>query len=291
MKSILIFLLSFQLIAGYTYAETALLNLDHGFTWKAMFDAGFRPTHTDDGIDKCRQLNVHVQIRKHEGGEILDLGIGDVEFSLRENHLLEFMIFYGRERRTVAEVERKSEVFARIFGDAVTQKSKIAWFETKHSVDYGGRIIDPPITTREVNDKDASNHAKMDEQSVSYYFRSGINKITPMVEHFSISPKTSLNYYVPLLKKKIQPPVGYEHISLEPNTEKPPKASNSNDSPRNSTASSRPEKIRSSTDNNSINTSSKESAPFPWWLVPTSVIFLLLALAAWLKLRKAKPTS
>ena len=254
-----------------------------------MFDAGFRPFYTGDGIDKCRQLNVHLQIRKQEGGEILDLGIGDVEFSLRDDHLLVLVAFYGREYRTVPEVEEKSEFFARIFGDAVTQKSKIAWFETEHSVDYGGRKIDPPQIIRQVNDKDASNHAQIGEHSIFYYFRSGINKVTPMVERFSISLGSSQAYNSSLLKTKIQPPVGYEHVSLEPKTDKSPKVSNSS-APEDSTASSRPEKIRPTTDNKSINANAKKSDPFHWWLIASSIAIFVLALAGWLKARKSKST-
>lgn len=289
MKSILIFSLGFQLAAGFIQAETAIITLDHGFTWKAMFDAGFRPFYTGDGIDKCRQLNVRVQIRKQEGGEILDLGTGDIEFSLRDDHLLVLVAFYGREYRTVTEVEEKSEIFARIFGNAVTQKSKIAWFETKHSVDYGGRKIDPPQMIRQVDDKDAENGAKLGDLSIVYSFYSGNSREKSMLERISFSLGSHQAYNSPLLKKKIQPPVGYEHVSLESKTEKSPKASNSS-APENSTASIRPEKIRPTTADNSINASTKESAPFPWWLIVSSVAILALALAAWLKLRNAKPT-
>ena len=289
MKSILIFLLGFQLAAGFIQAETALITLDHGFTWKAMFDAGFRPFYTGDGIDKCRQLNVHLQIRKQEGGEILDLGMGDVEFSLRDDHLLVLVAFYGREYRTVAEVEEKSEVFARIFGDAVTQKSEIAWFETTHSVDYGGRKIDPPQIIRQVDDKDASNHAQIGDLSIFYSFKSINIKATPLAERFSLSLKSPQAYNSPPLETKIQPPAGYEHVSLEPKTDKSPKVSNSS-APEDSTASSRPKKIRPTTDNNSINTNVKKSDPFPWWLIASSIAIFILALAGWLKARKSKST-
>lgn len=289
MKSILIFLLGFQLAAGFIQTETALITLDHGFTWKAMFDAGFRPFHDGDGRFVCRQMNIHVQIRKQEGGEILDLGTGDVEFSLRDNHLLDLLSFYGREYRTVAEVEEKSEVFARVFGDAVNQKSKIAWFETKHSVDYGGRKLEPPQIIRQVDDKDAVTGAKIGDLSVVYSFYSGNARERPMLERISFSLGSPLAYKSPRLKTKIQPPAGYEHVSLEEKTDKSPKASNSSD-PENSTASSRPEKIRPTTADNSINASSKESAPFPWWLIASSIAIFVIALAAWLKLRKAKPT-
>jgi hypothetical protein len=217
MKSILLFLLSFQLTTGFIQAEATIITLDHGFTWKAMFDAGFRPLYTGDGTYKCRQLNVHVKIRKQEGGEVLDLGIGDTEFSLHDDHLLVLVAFYGREYRTVPEVERKTEVFAQILGDAIRKKSKITWFETEHSVDYGERKIDSPRIIREVNDKDALNSAKIGDLSICYSFQSGSNIVKSMVERFSFSLGSPQAYRASLLKTKIQPPIGYEHISLEPN--------------------------------------------------------------------------
>jgi hypothetical protein len=217
MKNVLLLLLIFQCLVGFVFAETALITLDRGFTWKAMFDAGFRPFYTGDGINKCRQLNVRVQVRKQEGGEILDLGIGDIEFTLRDDHLLVLVSFYGREYRAVADAEEKSEVFASVFGDTVNQKSKIAWFETKHSEDYGGQKIDPPQIIRQVDDKDASNHAQIGDLSIFYSFKSVNIKATPMAERFSVSLKSHQAYNTPSLETKIQPPAGYEYVSLEPN--------------------------------------------------------------------------
>jgi hypothetical protein len=44
-------------------------------------------------------------------------------------------------------------------------------------------------------------------------------------------------------------------------------------------------------DSKSSDAIAEKPASFPWWLIVSSVVILALALAAWLKLRKAKPTS
>ena len=103
MKYGLLLLSLFHLFTEFLRAEVVLITLDHGFTWKAMFDAGFRPVLVRDGLDKCCQLNVHLKIRKQEKGEILDLGVGDLEFSLLDEHFLELVAFYGHERRAVTD--------------------------------------------------------------------------------------------------------------------------------------------------------------------------------------------
>jgi hypothetical protein len=216
MKPILLLLVGIQILVGSARADTALITLDNGFTWKAVFDAGFRPIHIGDGTYGCRQMNVHVKIRKQEGGEILDLGLGDIEFSLRDGHLLDLVSFFGREFRAVDEVEEKSDVFSRIFGSAVRQRAQIAWFEVEHTVDYSGRKIDPPEITRQVDDKNAVNGAKIGDLSIVYSFRSANSREKPMVERLSIAFRSSEAMKGRPLKTKIEPPAGYEHVSLEP---------------------------------------------------------------------------
>lgn len=193
----------------------AIINVDEPLTWKSVFDAGFRPSLVGDGLDKCRQLNVHVKLKTATGAEVLDLGIGDVEFSLRDGHLLHLLAFYGREYRSVIEVEEKSRAFARMFGDNVTRKAEIGWFEVTNTVDYGGRAIDPPEVDRVVDHKNAINHAKRGDLSFFYNFRTANNRDRPMVERFSISLKSTEAMTVGRLKSRIEPPAGYEHLSLE----------------------------------------------------------------------------
>lgn len=197
-------------------AGEAMLNIDEPLTWKSVFDAGFRPSHVRDGLDKCRQLNVHVKLKTSKGAEVLDLGIGDVEFSLRDGHLLHLLTFYGREYRSVAEVEEKSRVFWRMFGGKVTRKAEIGWFEVKNTISYSGRPIDPPEITRVVDDKNAVNHAKSGDASIFYDFHSANSRDKPMVEQFSISLNSTEAMTAGRLKTKIEPPAGYEHVSLEP---------------------------------------------------------------------------
>jgi hypothetical protein len=62
------------------------------------------------------------------------------------------------------------------------------------------------------------------------------------------------------------------------------------DQSRKDTSLERPEKSRSPADGKSSDTITEKPAPFPWWLIMSSVGILVLALAGWLKSRKSKST-
>lgn len=281
MKSVLLLLIGLQVVVRSASADTAVITLDNGFTWKAVFDAGFRPSHIGDGTYGCRQMNVHVKIRKQEGGEILDLGIGDVEFSLRDGHLLDLISFYGREYRAVEEVEKKSDVFSRILGSTVRQRAKISWFEVEQTEDYSGRKIDPPEVTRQVDDKDAENGAKIGDLSIVYSFRSANSREKPMVERLSIALRSPEAMKGRPLKTKIEPPAGYEYVSLEPalvesaplpTAARDELAARKQSSPTVGPASSTP----SSSKSTAGNVAGKSEESFPW---PLIVAAILLAVA------------
>jgi hypothetical protein len=53
----------------------------------------------------------------------------------------------------------------------------------------------------------------------------------------------------------------------------------------------RSEKRQPVIDSKLSDTTTEKPAPFPWWLIVSSVVILALSLAAWLNARKAKPTS
>ena len=141
-------------------------------------------------------------------------------------------------------------------------------------------------------------------------FRKTFSQEEPLRLYFSLSwesnrlLKDAKSYSIP-----IPPPPEYEHVSMEaPEKFGPdsgadinrskgisigesPEARRAYEEAKKGATAERPEKRQPVTSNKSTDTITKTPAPFPWWLVPTSVIVLLLTLLAWLKLRKAKSTS
>jgi hypothetical protein len=70
----------------------------------------------------------------------------------------------------------------------------------------------------------------------------------------------------------------------------PPKRALSNPSSDYSTIPNRPDKIRPDTSNNTIDATAEKSALFLWWILASSSALLVMALVAWLRLRKSRST-
>lgn len=140
-------------------------------------------------------------------------------------------------------------------------------------------------------------------------FRKTFSQEEPLRLYFSLSwesnrpLKDAKSYSIP-----IPLPPGYEHVSMKaPEKFGPdsgadinrskgisigesPEAKRAYEKAKKEAHAERPEKRQPVTSSKSSDIITKKPAAFPWWLVPTSVVVLLLALASWLKLRKAKPT-
>ena len=204
--------------------QQVVLDLNGGVTWQEIFEAGLRPSHLSDGIDICRQANVNLSIRSISG-DILHLGRGDINLSVREGHLLVVLSFRGREKRSLKEARAKSRSFVKMLSEHVTQQASLDTFRVKHEVDYRGRKIDPPEIEEHVDLKTATNAAKIDDFSVIYRFSDSYFDDLPLVERLSVTLKSQEAKRAKRLNEKIRPPAGYEHISLEPNqvAEKPEK--------------------------------------------------------------------
>jgi hypothetical protein len=141
-------------------------------------------------------------------------------------------------------------------------------------------------------------------------FRKTFSQEEPLRLYFSFSwesnrpLKDAKSYSIP-----IPPPPGYEHVSMEaPEKFGPdsgadinrskgisigesPEARRAYEDAKKEAATERPEKRQPVTSSRSSDIITKKPAPFPWWLIVSSVGILVLAFAGWLKSRKSKPTS
>lgn len=193
-----------------------MLDLSDGVSWPEVFQAGFRPQYIRDGKFGCKQYGVDVTIKTHRFPDGIHLGVGDVQFSLLEGNLVVGLAFYGRENRSLDEARKKSEAFAKMFGDDLTRRAELDAFETKHEVDYGGRKLDPPQIEEHVDLDTATNAAKVGDFSVIYGFSDSYRDDLPLVERLSVALKSQEAKRAKRLTEKIRPPEGYEHVSLEP---------------------------------------------------------------------------
>jgi hypothetical protein len=197
--------------------KQVVLDLNGGITWQEVFDAGFRPKHLSSGDYMCTEYGASVTIKNSRTGSQVNMGVGDVDFKLKADHLLVQMSFYGRESRSLEDAKAKSESFAKMFGENVTQIAKLTTFQTKHEVDYDGRKIDPPEIEEHVDLKTTINAAKVEDFSIIYSFSDSYSNDLPLVERLSVALKSQEVKRAKRLTEKIRPPAGYEYISLELN--------------------------------------------------------------------------
>lgn len=197
--------------------KQVVLDLNGGITWKGIFDAGLRPKHLSGGEYMCTQYGVALAIKNSKTGLLMDLGVGDVDFKLKANHQLIQLLFYGSKKRGLEEARVKSEDFSRLVGQEMTQRAKLATFQTKHEIDYVGQKIDPPVIEEHVDLKTTTNVAKVGEFSIVYDFSDSYNDHLPLLEHLYVTLESKEAKQAKRLSGKIRPPDGYEHISLEPN--------------------------------------------------------------------------
>ena len=180
----------------------------------------------------CTEYDVAVSIQNSKTGFKVDLGVGNVDFKLKENHQLIQILFYGSKKRTLEEARTKSEIFAKMFGENATQRATLETFQNKHEVDYSGRKIDPPEIEEHVDLKTSTNAAKIDDFSIIYSFNDSYNDHQPLLENLSVTLQSKEAKRAKRLTEKIRPPAGYEHISLDPNqeTQEPEKRASSGES-------------------------------------------------------------
>jgi hypothetical protein len=142
-----------------------------------------------------------------------------------------------------------------------------------------------------------------------FWFRKTFSVTEPLKLYFKLSwglnrkSKDAKSYSIP-----IPPPPGYEHVSMKaPEKFGPdsgadinrskgisigesPEARRAYEDAKKEAATKRPEKRQSVTSSKSSDIITEKSAPFPWWLIASSVAIFVVAIAAWLKWRKSKST-
>lgn len=141
-------------------------------------------------------------------------------------------------------------------------------------------------------------------------FRKTFSQEEPLRLYFSLSwesnrpLKDAKSYSIP-----IPPPPGYEHVSMKAPEKFGPdsgvdinrskgisigessEAKRAYEEAKKEAAVERSEKRQPVTSSKSSETITEKSAPFPWWLIASSVAILALALTIWLHRRKSKPNS
>ena len=239
------------------------LRLTKDGNFREIFDSGLRPIMLGGRSNKsCYVKDVSISLNI-EGRVFPEVAAKRIDIDVLKNHLMDEVIVFVGEKMTVEEARYMA----------------IKWGVDENSLgdinleNFGWSLVPK-------NNKWRANAG----------FVSSYNEFKPLLFRLFISWKRPFKE-MEMHQGLLPPPPGYEHVSMEEETGDPQEASNPNALPENPIVPNRPEKLRPKTSDDLINTRLKKSDHFPWWLVSSSIVLLVMALVAWLKLRKLKSTS
>lgn len=242
--------------------RAAELRLTENGNFFEIFDSGLRPKMLGGRSNKsCYVKNVPISLKI--GDRLFPEVIASrLDIDVLKNHLMDEVIIFVDEKMSVKEARDLA----------------IKWGVDENSLgninfeNFGWPLIQ-----------------KNNEWRANAGFVSSYNEEKPLLFRLFISWKRSFKE-LETHEGLLPPPPGYEQVSMEEEADDPQKSSNPNAPPENSIVPNRPEKLRPTTSHDLIHTNLKKSDAFPWWLIASTILLLVMALVAWLKLRKSKST-
>lgn len=185
------------------------LSFPEGFTWKGIFDSGFRPKFIPGRL-KLRSCQIIETPVMFEYGELppfpLDKGL--VTFDLLPEDRLRMFWHQSRVPISIEEGERRLELFRTMF---------------KGKMFKDGRM--PPVVDRATGtlDFDTSNDAisRVGDFAISLGFNSSFQAETPLIPNFYVSYRGADKRDMPVRREELTPPEGYEWYSLDPKIDAP----------------------------------------------------------------------
>ncbi|MCX8495893.1 MAG: hypothetical protein ORN51_06895 [Akkermansiaceae bacterium] len=238
------------------------LRLTEKGNFREIFDSGLRPKMLSGRSNKsCSVKNVSISLKI--GGRVFPEFVASrLDIDVLNNHLMDEVIIFVDQKMSSKEA-RELAIRWGVHEDTLDNMN----FEN-----FGWELVPK------------NNNWRANAGFVSSY-----NEEKPLLFRLFISWKRPFKE-MEMHQGLLPPPPGYEHVSMEEETGNPQEASNPNALPKNSIVPNRPEKIRPKTSDNLINARLKKLDHFPWWLIPSSIVLLVMALVAWLKVRKSKST-
>jgi hypothetical protein len=192
-------------------AETAppVLRFPDGISWKAVFDAGFRPKHIP-GLEKdtteCRNQPLRFELEGSSEPFILDTGRLSIE--LRPDDSVRLFMHTSHLPISMEEGERRLMTFRRIFDKHLIRKG---WM--------------PPVMDERGSVMTSSEQFAVGKIGV-YVFTFGFtgtsNKDFPLIPRFQVAwVGTGRENTSNIRRKIVEPPAGYEWYSMDPKVHTP----------------------------------------------------------------------
>ena len=194
----------FLLILAYTsVAEPPTLIFDKGFSWKQVFDAGFRPKHIAGGsiMCNCIEQEFYLEINGLDGNIYFNKGTLTFYFNHKEE--LKAVEYIGNKAINMAEGKKLSDDLTLFFGNYVTHPMRMPRY-------IEGNYVDATGTHSYLN-------AEIDNYRFRYRFLDTASAVNQLMPKFFIDEnqrgRPAEPDFIPV-NRKIKPPPGYEDYDM-----------------------------------------------------------------------------
>ena len=235
-RSITVMIL-FALI-GVIHAEPKVLTFPENFTWKGIFDQGFRPRHVPS-LEKYRAvINDQELIIKYKDKPGFPLGSGRLTFSFLVDYRIRFISHTQKESISLEEAQKKLDLFHEIFADSLQTKGTVP------------KVIEERSQTLDMlSSKNA--WAISNGHNIKFGFKRSYSKRGDVIPSILISLKAATREPRSKSRRReiIAPPEGYENYNM--------------------TTGKSPQKVVTTSDKNTSNLNEK-------WIILICIILLLI---------------
>lgn len=178
-------------------------------SWKAVFDRGFRPKHIS-GLERKKSQCIDQELNLHYGGyPAFALDRGRLMFELQSDDSLRIVEHVSRVPITMEEGEQRLNLFNEMFADCLIRRGTMP------------PLVDPKRGSI-MTVGDFSAVAQKDGYTVHYYFTGAMNVKSPLLPILMISLKHRMDIpRLPIRRKIVEPPAGYEWYSMDPKVHTP----------------------------------------------------------------------
>ena len=197
--------INYILAMGFSFLSSHGQTLDfthiehRPLSWKDVFDGGFHPAWRGNGESVCHQSKVSPILKN--GDKEFRLTKGDIQFTIIGDYKMSSVSFYGREGLTEDEANQRILQFANLFKNDDVNVGIIKRKEGRYNF----------------RESAICSGVKFDNSKVIYSFGASGNIEKPLSERVTIGLLSSQTRGVARrVGGKIQPPEGYEHLSLDP---------------------------------------------------------------------------
>ena len=205
----LLILILFYLTSIYLMSAPLELQFPPAVTWKEVFERGFRPKHVS-GLEservECLEQELIFRYRE-KPGFLLDQG--RLMFELQSDDSIRIINHIGRVPISMEEAGKRMQLFHNLFSQELIQRGSV-----------------PPLMDKERGGVAALSDyyatAEFEGYTIHYGFTASFQPRKPLLPEFLIALRHNMKAVpLPIRRKTVEPPQGYEWYSLDPKVSTP----------------------------------------------------------------------